>query len=304
MVSAASGDRSRTPSVRSAARSSRVGRTSEEEYRTEPYGTPNRDDDDEESQLGGSAAEEHHDENASMGIWADEDSGHRDEEGEATRSDVRDDVDYGGFQGGSRRRIRGTREESPLRHEHSREARPSRSSALSEETELRRLERGVERLQRRLDAPEEEIGTPNLFSPSPSPVQDEEEDRESQESEVTPEDIAGPAHWIEEIQGLVEPAPGEGGEEETPLDESPEPDPEGGGPDGDDHQGGDPEDDGPEGDDPGPGGGGPGPNLPVERRMVRDTIQMTDAVLWPTPEEWKGVLVHGSRMHKGMVRST
>ena len=46
----------------------------------------------------------------------------------------------------------------------------------------------------------------------------------------------------------------------------------------------------------------------VERRMVRDTIQMTDAVLWPTPEEWKGatgaLLVHGSRMHKGMVRST
>ena len=74
--------------MRSAARSSRVGRTSEEEYRTEPYGTPNRDDD-EESQLGGSAVEEHHDENASMGIWADEDSGHRDEEGETTRSDVR-----------------------------------------------------------------------------------------------------------------------------------------------------------------------------------------------------------------------
>ena len=127
---------------------------------------------------------------------------------------------------------------------------------------------------RRLDAPEEEIGTPNLFSPSPSPVQDEEEDRESQESEVTPEDIAGPAHWIEEIQGLVEPAPGEGGEEETPLDESPEPDPEGGGPDGDDHQGGDPEDDGPEGDDPGPGGGGPGPNLPV-RYVPEYTVRRT-----------------------------
>ena len=277
MVSAASGDRSRTPSVRSAARSSRVGRTSEEEYRTEPYGTPSRDDD-EESQLGGSAVEEHHDENASMGLWADEDSGHRDEGEEATRRDVRDDVDDGGVQEGGRRRIRGTREESPVRHEHSREARPSRSSALSEETELRRLEHGVERLQRRLDAPEEEVGTPSLFSPSPSPVQDEEEDRESRESEATPEDIAGPAHWIEEIQGLVEPAPGEDGEEETPLDESPEPDPEGGDPDGDDHQGDDPE-----GDDPGGGGDGPGPNLPVRytpeytvRRTMNGTRYHTD----------------------------
>ena len=59
MVSTASGDRSRTPSVRSAAR-----------YRTEPYGTPSRDDD--ESQLGGSAVEEHYDENASTGAWDDE----------------------------------------------------------------------------------------------------------------------------------------------------------------------------------------------------------------------------------------
>ena len=143
------------------------------------------------------------------------------------------------------------------------------------------MERGVERLQRRLDASEEDSGTPNLFSPSPSPVQDEEEDRESRESEVTPDDIAGPAHWIEEIQGLVEPAPGEDGEEETPLDESPEPGPEGGGPDGDDHQGGDPE-----GDDPEEVArvqtyqlGTPRSTRFVELRMVRDTIQTTDAVL-------------------------
>ncbi len=115
--------------------------------------------------------------------------------------------------------------------------------------------------------------TPELFSPSPLPEVPEDEDRglpgdedqvlpelpgdedrELHDGDDTPEDIAGPAHYLEELRDVLEPDRGrhEEGEEESPRQEdpslpgfSPEPDNE---PEGED---GSPE---------GPDGGGPRPN--------------------------------------------
>ena len=246
-MASGSADRSRTPSERSTpARSTRWDRyTSEEEYRTEPYASPVRDGD-EGSQLGGSADDHQRESEVPMGLWRER--GQREERRgrqRGTREDVRDDSRSQGS------RERSSRRSTPLE--------PRGSAArlpLQEEGDGRAMEGDV---------------TPELFSPSPLPELPEEEGQGLQgdgdqvlpelsggedrdlhdEDDDTPEDIAGPAHYLEELQDVFEPDQGrhEEGEEESPRQEdpplpgfSPEPDNE---PEGED---GSPED---------PDGGGP-----------------------------------------------
>ena len=236
-------DRSRTPSMRSVARSSRYERSmSEEEIRTERYGSRTRDDD-EESQLG-SAMEDQQESEEGTGGREDREEERAAARGVATREDVRD------------RHTRDERRNDEEQESMEDETQNVRRRPLLPEGEIAQLERGVRRLEQRLEGPEEEEPTPGLFSPSPSPIT--EEAQEGPSGEETPEDIAGPAHWIEEIQGLVEGVLDEEAEEEAPLDESPEPDPEGDDPDG--------------------GGGAPGPNPPglyVPEYTVRRTANGT-----------------------------
>ena len=242
-----SADRSRTPSERSTpARSTRWDRyTSEDEYRTEPYASPLRNDD-EESQLGGSADDHQRESEVPMGLWRER--GQREERRgrqRGTREDVRDDS-----------RSRGSRERS------SRRSTPLEPGGAASRLPLQEGGRGR--------AMEGDV-TPELFSPSPLPELPEEEGQGLQgdgdqvlpelpggedrdlhdEDDDTPEDIAGPAHYLEELQDVFEPDQGrhEEGEEESPRQEdpplpgfSPEPDNE---PEGED---GSPED---------PDGGGP-----------------------------------------------
>ena len=55
--------------------------------------------------------------------------------------------------------------------------------------------------------------TPELFSPSPLPEDEdrgphEDEDQELHDGDDTPEDIAGPAHYLEELRDVLEPDQG------------------------------------------------------------------------------------------------